>query len=120
MAKKRGGGGKKGAKGNVTGEGAAKGKEEDEEEDDGAYRCGNCDAPDAKSKCKGGGVVYYCSRECQTVRAHEVEGRLQGEGTATARVTPCARVNAPWIWENGPIVGQIRGLWVFWRYKKVF
>ena len=43
-----------------------------------------------------------------------------GEGTATGRVTPCALLDAPWIWENGPIVGQIRGLWVFWRYKKVF
>ena len=43
-----------------------------------------------------------------------------GEGTATARVTPCAGHKAPWIWENGPIVGQIRDLWVFWRYKKVF
>ena len=42
-----------------------------------------------------------------------------GEGTATARVTPPACAEAPWIWENGPIVGQIRGLWVFWRYKKV-
>ena len=43
-----------------------------------------------------------------------------GEGTAIARVTPPASASAPWIWENGPIVGQIRGLWVFWRYKKVF
>ena len=38
-----------------------------------------------------------------------------GEGTATAWVTPCATASVPWIWENGPIVGQIRGLWVFWR-----
>ena len=34
----------------------------------GARRCGNCDAPDAKSKCKGCGVEYYCNRECQKVR----------------------------------------------------
>ena len=43
-----------------------------------------------------------------------------GEGTATVWATPPADPVAPWIWENGPIVGQIRGLWVFWRYKKVF
>ena len=43
-----------------------------------------------------------------------------GEGTATVWVAPCATASAPWIWGNGPIVGQIRGLWVFWRYKKVF
>ena len=48
------------------------------------------------------------------------EQALLGEGTATARVTPPADHKAPWIWGNGPIVGQIRGLWVFWRYKKVF
>ena len=36
--------------------------------DDDTHRCGNCDAPDAKSKCKGCGVEYYCGRECQTVR----------------------------------------------------
>ena len=34
-----------------------------------------------------------------------------GEGTATVWATPCAGHKAPWIWENGPIVGQIRGLW---------
>jgi len=72
---KKGGGSKKGAKDKGKGEGAEKekdkekGKEEDEEDDDGTHRCGNCDAPDAKSKCKGCGVVYYCNRECQTVRA---------------------------------------------------
>jgi len=73
--KKKGGGSKKGAKDKGKGEGAEKekdkekGKEEDEEDDDGTHRCGNCDAPDAKSKCKGCGVEYYCNRECQTVRA---------------------------------------------------
>ena len=69
----RGGGGKnttkgkskgkaKAGEGEGEGEGRAKG-----EGDDGAHRCGNCDAPDAKSKCKGCGVEYYCNRECQTV-----------------------------------------------------
>jgi len=73
--KKKGGGGKKGAEDKAKGEGAekekdkGKGKEEDEEGDDGTHRCGNCDALDAKSKCKGCGVEYYCNRECQTVRA---------------------------------------------------
>ena len=64
-----GGGGKKTTKGKSNsnaragqGEGRVKG-----EEDDGTHRCGNCDAPDAKSKCKGCGVEYYCNRECQTV-----------------------------------------------------
>jgi len=52
-----GGDGKPATKG-----GKSKGK------DDGAHRCGNCDAPDAKRKCKGCGVEYYCNRECQTVR----------------------------------------------------
>ena len=68
----RGGDGKptkKGAGAKGKGEGAAEGKAKgDEEEDDGTHRCGNCDAPDAKSKCKGCGVEYYCNRECQTVR----------------------------------------------------
>ena len=67
---KKGAGGKKGAK--------AKSKEE--EEDDGTHCCGNCDAPDAKSKCKGCGVVYYCNRECQTVRARA-----------------CARIGGRWV-----------------------
>ena len=48
------------------GEGGAKGPPKD----DGTHRCGNCDAPDAKSKCKGCGVEYYCNRECQTVGCH--------------------------------------------------
>ena len=71
LPKKKGGGGKKGATGKAKGEGAEKEKSkgEDEEAEDGTHRCGNCDAPDAKSKCKGCGVVYYCNRECQTVRA---------------------------------------------------
>ena len=46
----------------------AEGKLKANAEDDGdSHRCGNCDAPDAKSKCKGCGVEYYCNRECQTV-----------------------------------------------------
>ena len=74
-AKKGGGGkgkGKGGAKSKAKGgaEGksktGAKGKAEGDE-DDATHRCGNCDAPDAKRKCKGCGVEYYCGRECQTV-----------------------------------------------------
>ena len=42
-----------------------------------------------------------------SIEADEGESEL-GEGTATVRVTPCALHKAPWIWENGPIVGQIR------------
>ena len=78
LTKKKGGGGKKGATGKAKGEDAAtakakgkgKGKEDEDEDegDEGTHRCGNCDAPDAKSKCKGCGVEYYCNRECQTVR----------------------------------------------------
>ena len=66
---KKGGAGMKGAKDKIDREskGAAKGKSSEDEEDDGTHRCGNCDAPDAKSKCKGCGVEYYCNRECQTV-----------------------------------------------------
>ena len=58
---KKGGGAKGKAKGGA--EGTAK-----DDHDDDAHRCGNCDAPDAKSKCKGCGVEYYCNRACQTVR----------------------------------------------------
>ena len=57
----------KAGEGEGQGEGRAKG-----DEDDGAHRCGNCDAPDAKSKCKGCGVGYYCNRECQKVRVQVV------------------------------------------------
>ena len=65
--KSKGGVAKGKAKG--KGEGGAEGKGKDNEEDvDGTHRCGNCDAPDAKSKCKGCGVEYYCNRACQTVR----------------------------------------------------
>ena len=60
--KKKGGGATAKGKGEGGGEGSAKGAE-----GDGTHRCGNCDALDAKSKCKGCGVEYYCNRECQTV-----------------------------------------------------
>ena len=57
-----------GAKSKGKGEGGKEGKgKADEDEDEATHRCGNCDAPDAKSKCKGCGVEYYCNRECQTV-----------------------------------------------------
>ena len=62
---KKGGGAKAKAKGGA--EGAAK-----DDDGGGAHRCGNCDAPDAKRKCKGCGVEYYCGRECQTVRSVSV------------------------------------------------
>ena len=60
--KKKGGGATAKGDGDGKGKGGAKGAAED----DGTHRCGNCDAPDAKSKCKGCGVEYYCNRECQT------------------------------------------------------
>ena len=57
-----------GAKGKGKGEGGKEGTAKANEDEDGTtHRCGNCDAPDAKSKCKGCGVEYYCNRECQTV-----------------------------------------------------
>ena len=65
----RGGDGKptkKGGGAKGKGEGEGKGKA-DHDDDDGTHRCGNCDAPHAKSKCKGCGVEYYCNRTCQTV-----------------------------------------------------
>ena len=69
----RGGDGKpskKGAKGKAKAKAKAKGGAEGKAEggeDDATHRCGNCDAPDAKRKCKGCGVEHYCGRECQTV-----------------------------------------------------
>ena len=61
---KKGGGAK--AKAKAKAKGGTEGTPKDDH--DGAHRCGNCDAPDAKRKCKGCGVEYYCGRECQTVR----------------------------------------------------
>jgi hypothetical protein len=52
-----------GAKGKGKGKGGAKAKDDD------THRCGNCDAPDAKSKCMRCCVEYYCGRECQKVSA---------------------------------------------------
>jgi hypothetical protein len=50
-----------GAKAKGKSKGGAKAKDDD------THRCGNCDAPDAKSKCMRCCVEYYCSRECQKV-----------------------------------------------------
>ena len=58
---------KKGSGAKAKGKGGAEGTAKDDH-DDGAHRCSNCDAPEAKSKCKGCSVEYYCNRECQTVR----------------------------------------------------
>ena len=61
-----GGAGKRTKKGGkAKGTSKAKGKGND----DGAYRCGNCDAPDAKRKCMRCCVERYCGKECQAVRA---------------------------------------------------
>ena len=35
----------------------------------GTHRCGNCDAPDAKSKCTRCCVERYCGKKCQAVHA---------------------------------------------------
>ena len=51
---------KKGGKGTAKAKGKGK---------DGTHRCGNCDAPDAKSKCMRCCVEHYCGKECQAVRA---------------------------------------------------
>ena len=67
-APKKGGGAKAKGKDGADGKGKA-----DHDDDDGTHHCGNCDAPDAKSKCKGCGVEYYCNRECQTVRTRVVD-----------------------------------------------
>ena len=50
--------------GGAKGKGKAKGKG-----GKATHRCANCDAPGAKRKCKGCGVVSYCGKECQAVRA---------------------------------------------------
>ena len=58
------------------------------EDDDGAHCCGNCDALDAKRKCKGCGVERYCNRDCQTVgcrRYGRVRTRWWGWAPASAR-----------------------------------
>jgi hypothetical protein len=55
----------KAGKGKGKGKGGADGKGKD----DGTHRCGNCNLPNAKSKCKGCGVERYCGKECQAVRA---------------------------------------------------
>ena len=67
---------KKGGKGKTKGKG-------------GTHRCGNCDAPDAKSKCNGCGVEHYCGKECQAVRAEERRG-------------------APWIPCHNPLTPHTR------------
>ena len=55
--------------GGATAKGKGKGKDGEKglPTGGGTHHCGNCDAPDAKRKCKGCGVEYYCNRECQTV-----------------------------------------------------
>ena len=73
---KKGGGAKGKAK--AKGEGEEGASCEGNRNDDATHRCGNCDAPDAKSKCKGCGVEYYCGRECQTVRLGRVRTCLGG------------------------------------------
>ena len=74
----RGGGGGDGkptkkvqAKGKAKGKAKAKGK------DDGTtHRCGNCDAPNAKSKCMRCCVEHYCGHECQKVRGGAAPTRI--------------------------------------------
>ena len=47
----------------------AKGKAKAKAKDDGTtHRCGNCDAPNATSKCMRCCVEHYCGHECQKVR----------------------------------------------------
>jgi len=61
-------GGSATAKGGGKGDGkGSKGGAKGPPKDDDTHRCGNCDAPDAKSKCKGCGVEYYCNRESPSV-----------------------------------------------------
>ncbi len=45
-----------------------------EDDDDGTHRCGNCDAPGAKSKCTRTRCCFECccDRECQKVSAEDL------------------------------------------------
>ena len=88
---KKGGGAKAKGKDGAEGKGKA-----DHDEDDGTHRCGNCDAPDAKSKCKGCGVEYYCNRACQTVGLRLWVGSTPGArtGGGDARSVVRARAHA--------------------------
>ena len=75
--------------GKAKGKGKAKGGADGKGKDDGAHRCGNCDAPDAKRTCKGCGVERYCGKECQAVRAvWWWSGVNMGEGGRLALPSP--------------------------------
>ena len=58
--------------------------------EDDAHRCANCFAPDAKSKCGGCGVEWYCGRDCQKVRGRWAAGlrpRRAGDATMTGALS---------------------------------